>query len=211
MNLFCDLDGTLIDSSARHSALLKDILNQMDINLNINDYMTCKKGGMNTKSYLLQKGLDNATATLISNEWQKHIEDENYIDMDKIYDDVFPFLKKYKTKYNIILVSARKREGALINTLNKCGIMPFAYKVIAVEANNPAQSKSNAIADLVTRDDVLVGDTEADYECAMLLKIKCYILNRGFRNIEFWTKAGIESYGDLFQIGNIIDKEVLKV
>lgn len=211
MNLFCDLDGTLIDSSERHFALLKDILNRMEINLNINDYMTYKRGGMNTKSYLLKKGFDDESAKLISNDWEKHIEDESYIDMDTVYSDAMPFLKKFKSKYNIVFVSARKREGALINTLNKCGIMPFADKVIIVDVKDPAQSKSNAIVDLVTDDDVLIGDTEADYRCAMSLNIKCYILNRGFRNIEFWTKVGIESYGDLFQIGNIIDKEIVKV
>ena len=46
----------------------------------------------------------------------------------------------------------------------------------------------------------MIGDTEIDYKAAIETGCNYYLLNRGFRNEDYWNELGIRSYKDLSEL-----------
>ena len=208
MTVFCDLDGTLIDSSARHAALLRALLSA---ELSAppfppEDYLARKADGLSTRDYLLEKGLDCAAAQRISGEWVRHIEDRVYLESDALYPDALPFLETQQSAgRRIVFVSARRDGEALMDTLRRLAIIGYADRVLIVPPAHAAQAKAERICPLAGAGDCLVGDTEADMDCAAAAGIRGFVLNRGFRSRAYWDRRGLESYPDLTRISEIIE------
>ncbi len=199
--IFLDLDGTLIDSSARHILLLKDILLHEGLKaICVDDYLECKRNGQSTKAYLVsQQGFSEERASYIAEKWVNHIEDSDYLKYDRLYEDVFPFLNRIKGN-TIIYLSARKNRAYLDKYLIDNLLDTYCLKTIVVSPANSKIEKKRQI-ELINKDDVIVvGDTEADY----FDDIKCFMLNRGFRSKHFWDKKGVHSYSSLMEIVNYI-------
>ena len=64
MTLYCDVDGTLLDSSARHEKLLRDLLAVRGLAwpAAAPDYMRYKADGHSTKAWLALAGLHRKSA-----------------------------------------------------------------------------------------------------------------------------------------------------
>jgi len=207
MTIFCDLDGTLIDSTKRHIILLQNLLYRYHIELNLDDYFSYKFDGNSTKSFLLKAHLPHPLVGQISAEWQQHIEDEEYLSMDTIYPDVLPFLQSQSVQNDIVYVSARKNQQATMVALESYGLVGFAKKIYIVDPANAAQEKIRAIKSMATMWDYFVGDTEVDLECAQHLGITGLVLNRGFRSKAYWDKRRMFSFDNLYTLqAEIVDK-----
>lgn len=210
MTIFCDLDGTLIDSTKRHIVLLQDLLQHHRINLNIDSYLSFKCDGNSTKSFLVKSMISCPLAEQITAEWKEHIEDEKYLTMDTVYPDALPFLRKISKEYDVVYVSARKNKEAIINALEYLDLVRFAKRTYIVDPANAVQGKTKAIEHMVTRRDYFIGDTETDWECARRLGITGLVLNRGFRSKAYWDAHGVTSFADLEALQvKIIDKRKL--
>jgi len=207
MIVFCDLDGTLIDSSERHIVLLDFLLKEhshksgMPELWSLDDYLPFKAAGQNTTSYLLKHGVPVSLAEEIAFAWRNHIEDADYLELDTVYSDTFAFLKEIiSAGHTIAYVSARKNKEGLKNTLKRLCLQEFAKEIYIVDPAHAAQEKADALRDCSCEQGVFIGDTEADWNCAMLAGIPCVVLNRGFRSKSYWDHRGVESYGDLASV-----------
>lgn len=209
MTIFCDLDGTLIDSSVRHIVLLKDLLSAYFsvVPFSVEDYLDRKTDGINTKTYLFEKGIDRVTAQMIAAAWAEHIEDDNYLETDTLYSDALPFLRAQKSSNRrVVFVSARKNETALQDTLERLQILKFADQLIIVSPSHAAQNKELQIKPIARLGDCFIGDTEVDIECATAVGLQGFALNRGFRSKAYWDRCKTVSYSNLSQICEQIEK-----
>ncbi|MBQ0067169.1 MAG: HAD family hydrolase [Phascolarctobacterium sp.] len=199
-----DVDGTLIDSSKRHTILLSNLLYKEDADNKrfvLSDYLEYKSNGFGTYDYLTYiLHYDVEYAKNISQEWVKHIEDELLIQYDCLYSDTITTLEKLKNN-KIFYVSGRQNEKLLFAELERFNLLKYACKVVVTNPSLGAKDKIEKIKLLnLHGKQIVVGDTEADYDTAKCLGIDYYILNRGFRNKDFWDKREVASHKDLSEI-----------
>lgn len=201
-----DLDGTIIDSSKRHWVLLRELLEKYNIKIpqHIDSmYVEYKRSGKSTKDYLGMLDIDKKLVDLISKEWVEKIENERLINMDVLYDDAIYFLNSLYSKNNkIYYLSNRKNKDYLLNSLNKLDIRKYADEVIVTSPKSGHLDKTMFLKKIKHNDDnvIMIGDTEVDYKAASSVGIECFLLNRGFRNKEFWNSINVKSYDSLENI-----------
>lgn len=202
-----DLDGTIIDSSQRHWFLLKALLKKNNIPIPANieqDYIEFKRKGNSTKKYLNLLGLSDELASSISKEWIENIENSKLTSIDVLYEDSMVFLEKLYEKYHkIFYLSNRKSKNNLLDTLNNLNIIKFAYDIIVTAPESGYKQKLDFLHNLKEQSNeniVMIGDTEVDYKAACEADIYYYLLNRGFRNREFWNSYNVKSYDSLIDI-----------
>lgn len=203
-----DLDGTLIDSTKRHWVLMQRLLQryfpaiagQFDPAV----YMQYKADGHSGKQYLTDiLHLEKTKAREIQKEWQEQIEEEEYLELDVLYEDTLPFLQERKQKgEHIVYLTARKNTQGLYRELEQLKIAAYAEQVIVV---NPSAAKAEKIAAtraLLTSDPqvILIGDTENEQAVAEETGIRSYLLYRGFRSRRYWEAKAQDAYGSLKEI-----------
>jgi len=200
MTYLLDLDGTLIDSARRHWVLMEKLLQQYcpdkAESFAAAEYMQYKADGHSGKQYLTEiLHLDEAKVGEIQKEWQEHIEDEEYLALDRLYDDTIPFLEEQKEKGDtIIYLTARQNRRGLYASLDRLDIRKYASRVIVVDPRKAKAEKIAAAQELLQagEDLILVGDTENEYAVAQELQLPVYLLNRGFRSKNYWETHGVK-------------------
>jgi len=200
MTYLLDLDGTLIDSARRHWVLMEKLLQKYcpdkAESFDAAEYMQYKADGHSGKQYLTEiLHLDVTKAGEIQKEWQVHIEDEEYLALDRLYDDTIPFLEEQKEKGDtIIYLTARQNRQGLYASLDRLDIRQYASRVIVVDPRNAKAEKIAAAQELLQagEDLILVGDTENEYAVAQELQMPVYLLNRGFRSRKYWENHGVK-------------------
>lgn len=193
MTVYCDVDGTLLDSSARHLRLMQDLLGQENCPWpeDAPDYLTYKADGHSTRAWLETAGFSAEKAAELAARWQAQIEDPAYLAMDRPYDDAAPFLQAVRQlPARIVLVSARQNPEALRRTLADCGLLGLVDELVVVPPRHAADEKAARLRPRITPGDCMVGDTEADLQAAQQLGMPCYLLNRGFRSRRYWQQQG---------------------
>lgn len=138
----------------------------------------------------------------IAAEWVNEIESDEMINYDTLYDDTLEILQKLREKNKIIYLSSRSKKETLISSLKKLKIYDYANEIYVTNPKNGSSEKSKIINEIKKNEDdfiVMIGDTEVDYKAASSANIKSYILNRGFRNKEYWGLNNIKSYNNLFE------------
>ena len=85
-------------------------------------------------------------------------------------------------------------------------IYEYPNRICIVEPGKAIDEKKKVIRDIVGRGDIVIGDTEVDYFCAEGVHCTSFILNRGFRDKEYWDKMGVKSYCDLEEIISMMKK-----
>lgn len=196
MTYVFDLDGTIIDSTDRHWMLMQKLLREHSIEVDQDfksDFMRYKRNGNSGLKYLTAvMGLNKGLALMIQDEWIHQIEDDSWLDKDKLYDDAIQTLNGLNG--DIIFLTIRDNRKGLCDELARLGI--DKYKLIVL---NNGESKAKELKKIEGKC-IVVGDTEVDYNAAIEANCNVYILNRGFRSKAFWEKAGIESYKNLLQV-----------
>ncbi len=203
-----DLDGTLIDSTKRHWVLMQRLLQRhcpdLEGSFDPAVYMQYKADGHSGKQYLTNiLHLEETKAREIQKEWQEQIEEEEYLELDVLYEDTLPFLQERKQKgESIVYLTARKNTLGLYRELEQLKIAAYAEQVIVV---NPSAAKAEKIAAtraLLTSDPqvMLIGDTENEQAVAEATGIRGYLLHRGFRSRRYWEAKEQDTYGSLKEI-----------
>lgn len=211
MQIFLDLDGTLLDSSRRHAILLEKILSEKNIDADVTNYIDYKNDGFSTKKYLteflgMSKDVSNDIATL----WVQNIENDEFLVDDKLYEDTIEALEYFKSYVDkMYLVTARNNHKGVTDTLDRLGITKYFDDIVVVSPANASYEKCNYIKAKMNENDILIGDTEVEYEISKVLGIKTYLLNRGFRSKAFWDDKGIKSYNSLNDIIRCIKKRTI--
>ncbi len=217
-----DLDGTLIDSFARHGLLLEELLQEYapEFHVRTAEYMDYKRSGHNNYQYLTEcLGLPETTARKICHKWVEHIEDPDWLQYDKLYGDALPFLESIKSHGDqIIFLSARQNAASAHAEVRRLGLDQYADEIIFVNQTAQYPTKAAYLGKLLSSsaksslflpvecDIIIIGDTEDEFGAALANQIPPFILSRGFRSSGYLSKVlGItKTFANLTEISRRI-------
>lgn len=179
-----DLDGTLLNSKMRHQVVLKSILDEQGIALDLSDFILRKMESESTLKYLLAKNISKSAQ--IADEWQRKIEETVYLNEDIFYPDVLEMLEALNGKCCLITLTARSNEKNLQEADYYLRLKEHMERVVVVSPKMASTEKANFLGDVKNDCLCFIGDTESDYEAAMLAGVIFVAVSYGFRSSRFW-------------------------
>lgn len=181
MNIFFDLDGTLINSKVRLYNLFQDLV--PNSSLTFYDYWRLKKQGINHSHILInyfdfnKKQLDD-----FQSKWMQLIETDAYTKFDAPFNGVLKHLLELKKMgFLLYIVTSRQLEEKVILQIKNFGWANIFNKIIVTQQKN---KKEDLILPLLIseKNNYLIGDTGLDIKVGKKLKMKTVAVLTGFLN-----------------------------
>lgn len=169
MNLFFDLDGTLLDVRQRLYRLFCDLAGTVPFSKE--QYWQLKQEGWLQKQLLLKfLHFSEEQATSFHERWIEQVETPAYLRLDELFPFTKPVLEESKQiATSLYLVTARRNRVNLIQQLNQLQLADYFTGIFAA---TPPIEKHTAVKVTVSAGDCWVGDTTADMKAARSLGIK---------------------------------------
>jgi phosphoglycolate phosphatase len=182
MNIFFDLDGTLINSHKRLYALFQYLVPSS--NLSFDEYWTLKRNKINHKE-ILTKHFNYSLDEFHKFEqlWLKEIELESWLKLDSPFDGVSEFLNELRKNNILYLVTARQSKEMVIKQIGTYGWETVFEKILVTEQllEKHLLIKENVT---VSANDWIIGDTGLDVEVGKKLGMQTAAVLSGFLNKE---------------------------
>lgn len=180
MNLFLDLDGTLLDSKLRLYRLFQYLV--IDSELSFEEYWELKRNKIGHKEILTSKfNYTNDQYNTFLNKWMSEIELKKWLDLDIPFNGVNSFLEHMSKKNSLHVVTARQSSQNTLAQLKKFNWDNYLDSIFITEQKH---SKLDLVKNniYVTSDDWFIGDTGKDIEAGKKLGIKTAAVLSGFLN-----------------------------
>lgn len=192
-----DLDGTLLDSRARHCGLAEWCARRAGITVFDPDrHWSLKREGLSTRQALERAGVDATRAGRISEAWIAHIEDDRWIALDTLLPGALAALTDvHERGSSAVVLTARRRADAAERQLADLGLLDLVSDVHVVDPSNAASQKATVLRRLGPS--VFVGDTESDAEAAARSSIPFVAVTTGMRNRAWLERLGVMVTDDL--------------
>jgi phosphoglycolate phosphatase-like HAD superfamily hydrolase len=186
--LVFDLDGTLLDVSARHHHVYSSVCVSLGGEpLDRAAYWHLKRQRTALAEILAQSGLDDSQVAGFETHFAALIEVPDSLGFDVLFPETIPVLTRLAATHRCALVSLRSSTTALRAQLAVFALTPF-FEVIEIAAAgpDPAFQKARLIRRTVPDDDpaVVIGDTEADIAAANALGYVSIAVCSGIRDRE---------------------------
>jgi phosphoglycolate phosphatase len=182
MNIFFDLDGTLIDSRPRLYKLFQFLVPASE--LSFDAYWNLKRNKKNHHHILTTMfGYDENKLQEFESKWMAQIELKEWLALDTPFNGVGEMLAHLSNKYQLFIVTARQSESNAIDQIEKFGWMYLFSKVFVTgQKLEKYDLLNNNVA--VSTNDWFVGDTGKDIQTGKLLGINTLAVLSGFLNQE---------------------------
>jgi phosphoglycolate phosphatase len=200
MNLFFDLDGTLLNSKPRLYHLFQYLVPSSTFTFD--EYWQLKKDKINHRTILLRHfNYNEDEISRFEREWMTRIEDPQWLKFDAPIDGVTDFLKQLKPRHNIYLVTARQFEHELLHQIKQYG-WEGLFNGIFVTAQKNQKHELIERGVVTSNKDWFVGDTGKDIETGKILGIRTAAVLTGFL-----SKARLSEYNPDIIIDSVLDLE----
>lgn len=182
MNLFFDLDGTLLDSRERLYQLFQNLVHESD--LSFTQYWELKRNKVNHKMILSEQyGYSDEMIVAFEKNWMNKIELKEWLDLDKPFTRVTETLNSLQTDFKLYIVTARQSEEKTIAQIHKLGWQNlFNGLLVTKQKQNKYELIQNSVD--ISFSDYIIGDTGNDILTGKKLGIKTIAVLSGFMNRE---------------------------
>lgn len=188
MNLFLDLDGTLLDSKLRMYKLFDALVSESK--LKYEDYWERKFQGLTHSSILREEfGFSNERLVCFETKWMSVIESEEYLEYDSLINGVVEWLNKMASSYSLYLVTARQSLLGVERQLYKYSILNFFDQILVTEQKKTKVELIQKSQIKLNQTDWFIGDTGYDVLTGKSLGIKSLSVLSGFM-----TKESLKKY-----------------
>lgn len=185
--LVFDLDGTLLDVSARHHHVYSALCVSLDGRpLDRATYWELKRQRTGWPDILAQSGIQPDLYNAFESEFQAQIELPANLGFDVLFPASLGVLTKLAATHRMVLVSLRNSATALRAQLSVFALQPFfeAIESAGDGGEPPFRVKARLIRKTVPEDEpgVVIGDTEADVMAASSLGYPSIAVCSGIRD-----------------------------
>ncbi|MCS4100843.1 HAD family hydrolase [Salinibacter ruber] len=185
-----DLDGTILDTSARHYRAYVDsieaVLDEGPLDLpSHEDFWASKRDGKRTVD-TLPDSFPEEKRNRFESQWIERIEQRQYLELDQFVEGVTPVLESIEQRANrLLLVTHRSNETTAAWQLDEFGIADHFDKMYIVPHNaETKQERLRSEEGTFGPKDVMIGDSEADIRTAHDLGIVSIAVTSGVRSRE---------------------------
>lgn len=191
MNIFFDLDGTLINPFRRLYAIHAVLCRRYQISpLNFRKYVHLKQDHQSELSYL--SIVNTVEKELYLNERHQLIEAPQYLRLDTLYPYVRKILQRLGRDNLLFLATVRQHSPSLVQQLAELNISQYFRKIYSPAreefTGRPEEIKTRILSRALKENNaisVLVGDTEADILAARQLDVKCIVISGKMRRAQY--------------------------
>lgn len=182
MNIFFDLDGTLIDSRERLYMLFQHLVTESV--LSFDAYWNLKRNKISHKEILREQfSYPDERIAEFERNWMARIELTEWLALDKPFEGVNDFLEQLTKDHTLYVVTSRQFENNALQQIKGFGWTDLFEKVFVTQQK---KEKFDLINDeiLINKQDWFVGDTGKDIQTGKKLGIKTAAVLSGFLNKE---------------------------
>lgn len=182
MNIFLDLDGTLIDSRPRLYQLFQYLVKESTFSFE--HYWDLKRNKINHHNILIKRfNYSEAQFRQFEAAWMAEIELKKWLDLDTSFEGVDSLLAELSERHLLYIVTARQSSIHTMQQLERLEWYKYISSTLITEQKN---SKSCLIRNSikVSKNDWFIGDTGSDIETGKELGIKTAAVLSGFMNKE---------------------------
>jgi phosphoglycolate phosphatase len=199
MDIFFDLDGTLLDAKLRVFTLFCDLTGQKE--LDFEAYWELKKSKLSHAVLLETRwGYSVSEIHQFEKEFLAAIETPKYLDIDQQMPDVTSYLHQWKSeKHRLFIVTARQSRASVDYQINRWNWSGLFEQLLVTEQQ---QTKEALIRPFLLNPSqaLMVGDTGKDINTGKALKISTVAVLSGFL-----SKASLEAYQPDFILDSVCD------
>ena len=196
--LFFDLDGPIIDTSARYAALHRDLLSASGLNGMAPDrYWERKRARVPEEEILRELGVLDLARDYLRVRLAR-VESPDYLLLDRPWPWTHEVLTKLARRYRLVLVTVRTNHLLLLEQLDRLELMAFFHEALSEPARRGVDhQKARLITAYLNRhgqsaDGWMIGDTEADISAGQLVGLRTAVVRCGVRNTELLQQASPE-------------------
>lgn len=193
MNIFFDLDGTILNVSERYYFVHSLCAGSAGRSpLARKRYLELRQEGWDEKRIANQAGFDPDAHMEC---WNRAIESQEALQRDFLVEGIPHCLEKLVTDHTLFLVTLRRKPENLEGQLEKYDLKRYFSKIITGSpTGDPSKFKAGLIRSSGAACDVIVGDTEVDVRVAKILNARCLMVAYGLRGKKFLAKAGAQVF-----------------
>ncbi len=178
-----DFDGTIVDNRRRlYSFFLDHIPTEYRSVLSEEDFWRIKRQRINEIEWINRTCDTELSVSEYSTEKSKHIEDDIYLEKERIFPFSVAALDRIHQKYVTVVVTRRENTEGLMREIEIFGLHPFFDDVIVLKHDGTDKSEGILRKYEVDNDDMVVGDTEDDIKTGIDLNCKMFFVLSGIRN-----------------------------
>lgn len=195
LTLFFDLEGPLLDASARYHAVHRDLLRAAGLRwLSAERYWTRKRARVPEEEILDELNAD-ARAVDYLRLRRERLEAPNYLLLDRPWPYAHETLARLAARHPLVLVTARANRALLLEQLDRLDLMAFFDEILA-ESSGPRidQQKARQIGNYLegherAPEGWMIGDTESDVFAGRRAGLQTAAVLTGIRNKELLRMA----------------------
>lgn len=187
MNIFFDLDGTLLDVANRHYRVYCEVTESFGGKpLSREKYWMLKRNKAVWQKILPMSGVEAAKEKLFLDEFIKLIEHEDYLRIDQLFNGVDSLLGLLSSRHHCYLVSLRRNPDRLERQLEWLDIKRFFKQVLSGHSESEGYDVKIELLKSIPHQtgDVIIGDTEADVKTGQALGLTTVAVLSGIRSRE---------------------------
>lgn len=184
MEIYLDLDGSLLDVSNRHYAIYSDLLKREGYTpLDRSSYWSLKRLSFEESAIVAH----SCPAGFVEDylvERQNLVEDPAYLTLDRLQPGAVERLKGWAGKHELIVVTLRRNYQSLIPQLEYFGIRRLLADVLVGSIGCPGWRAKKERIEMRMRDasnTLVIGDSEADMLAAHALELPSVAVTSGSR------------------------------
>jgi phosphoglycolate phosphatase len=181
VNIFFDLDGTLVDAKKRMFQLFSELV--PNHTLSFDAYWAIKREGK-SHEYILKDLFQYSEHDFLSFEqnWMQLIETPTLLKLDEPFEGVTEKLNELSGENQLFLVTNRQNSTLVYEQIEQFNWVPFFKKILVTEQKI---SKKDLILNfvqkkLLSNKDWLVGDTAQDILTGKQLNVRTAAVLTGF-------------------------------
>lgn len=202
MKVGLDLDGTVVDSRARHAIALERAASQVGVVLPeglLARFVADKAEGLTGLAVLEGAGVPLPEEIL--QRWIALIESDELLAHDVLYPGVMAALERqWALGWRFHIVTARQNSEGAHRQVKRLGLEAVCTQVLVVppgrhRSTEGLGAKAEAAGDLGL--EAVIGDTEDDWRWARELGVGFFPVACGFRSAAFWHGRGLAAHADL--------------